>query len=326
MKQEEKEEKYYLALRQVRFLPAASDSCPLHFKQEIYNTIDGMLKDQLAEATIKETVRKLKMMSKECNLNNPDNVLVYLAKKASKSEGNYTETLANCYNRYTRYNGLKWEMPFFKRKSQPPYVPTTEEITILISNSGTKYCMIFSILRDTGMRPIELVRCKLKWLDLKRGLIRVMTAKYGAGRNLKLKPRTLQMLEEYLAKNNFELNDNIFPSSTALRSNIIRIRQRTAKKLRMPELNKICLYSFRHYFAVKLYRDSKHDYWLVNKKLGHKTMERTMTYLQSLSLDIEEVDFDTRTAETAEEALELGKDGWTKYDEFEGKHLYRKPK
>ena len=97
------------------------------------------------------------------------------------------------YDRYARYNGIVWRKPLFKRSSQPPYVPTTEEITILTSDAGKKYSLILSILRDTGMRPIELERAKLKWFDLSRGVVNVQTAKYGAARTLKLKNQNLSV-------------------------------------------------------------------------------------------------------------------------------------
>jgi hypothetical protein len=48
------------------------------------------------------------------------------------------------------------------------------------------------------------------------------------------------------------------------------------------------------------------------------------------AIAFKEEDFDVTTVTTAEEALELGKAGWTKYDEatFNGvnMHFYRRPK
>ena len=86
---------------------------------------------------------------------------------------------------------------------------TTEEITALVSDAGKKYSLILSIMKDTGMRPIEIERTKMKWIDLNRGTINVETAKHGNGRTLKLKNSTLVMLKEYIGKNNFNLNDDI---------------------------------------------------------------------------------------------------------------------
>jgi integrase len=57
----------------------------------------------------------------------------------------------------------------------------TEQITSIISFFKLKYATIFSILRDTGLRPIELFRLTLKNIDLEKGIIYPKTAKNGAG-------------------------------------------------------------------------------------------------------------------------------------------------
>jgi hypothetical protein len=118
----------------------------LPHNQEILNTIIGMKRDHLADTTIEYTVRRLKLISKHANLNNPKEVTDYLAN--IKGKNSYKEAVAYTYLRYTKYNFIKWELPKIRRTSQPPYVPTTEETTILISNSGTKYSLILSIFRD----------------------------------------------------------------------------------------------------------------------------------------------------------------------------------
>jgi len=43
-----------------------------------------------------------------------------------------------------------------RRSSQPPYVPTSEDVTILTPDAGKKYSLIPSIFRDMGMRHIEM--------------------------------------------------------------------------------------------------------------------------------------------------------------------------
>jgi hypothetical protein len=138
----------------------------LPHNEEIFKTLWGMKQDQLAESTIKPTARRLRHIAKFVNLNNPHEVTNFLANK--KGKNSYIEALAHVYLRYVKYNGLEWNKPRIKRTSQPPYVPTTEEITILISDAGKKYSLILSVFRDTGLKPIEMERIKLNWLDLNR--------------------------------------------------------------------------------------------------------------------------------------------------------------
>ncbi len=231
-----------------------------------------MKKDHLAESTIKVTDRRLRLIAKTVNLKDPDKVTEYLANKKGKS--GYIDSLTSAYERYTRYNEIFWEKPCIKRSSSPPYVPTTEETSILIANAGTKYCIILSVLRDTGLRPIELERSKLKWFDLQRGMVNIETAKGGNPRSLKLKTETLSMLKTYIAKNNFNLNDHIFPKVISMNKSLQRIRNRAAQKLKRPELRRICLYSFRHYFATMLYHKTK-DILHVKGKMGHRNLKNT---------------------------------------------------
>ena len=280
-----------------------------------------MKQNQLAEATIEPTGRRLRHIAKYANLNKPEEVTNFLANK--KGKNSYIEAIAFAYLRYVKYNGLEWKMPKIRRTSQPPYVPTTEELTILISNSGRKYSLILSLLKDGGFRPIEIERMTLRWLDLNRGTVNVETAKYGNGRTLKLKENTLAMLNEYLAKNNFKLNERIFPKGKTIRRVFIGIRHRTAEKLKKPELNKITLYSFRHYFATMLYHKTK-DILHVKQQLGPKRLENTLIYTHLI--DFQEDEYHVRTAKTIDEACKLVEAGFEYITEMEGVKVFRKRK
>lgn len=63
---------------------------------------------------------------------------------------------------------------------------------------------------------------------------------------------------------------------------------------------------------------------MVKKLFGHKKIENTIKYTQLVQFKDDE--YEETTASTVEEARELGKTGWIKYDEFNGIHFYRKPK
>jgi len=287
----------------------------------IFNALWGMKKDGLADTTIRVTDRRLRMICKVVDLDNPERVREYLAKKEGKNS--YLEGLADAYCRYARYNGVAWVKPLFKRSSQPPYVPSIEEVTILVSDAGKKYSLILSVFRDTGMRPIEVERTQLRWFDLNRGSVNVETAKYGAARTLKLKPQTVAMLKEYFGKHDFGLNDRVFPKARTMRTAFQRIRQRTAEKLQRPELMRISLYSFRHYFATALYQKTK-DILLVKRQLGHKRLENTLIYTHLV--DFRDEEFTVRAASTVAEASKLIESGFEYVNEIDGTALYRKRK
>jgi len=282
-----------------------------------------MKKDQLAEATIKATGRKLRHLAKSCNLDIPEDVKEYLANK--KGKNGYIESLVDTYNRYVIYNGLTWKKPRIKRTSQPPYVPTTEEISILIADAGKKYALIFSMFRDGGFRPIEMERMTLRWIDLNRGKVNVETAKHGLGRTIKLKESTAAMLKEYVIKNNFRLDDRLFPRTKTMQRMMCHARRSSATKLKRPELEKISLYSFRHYFASMLYHKTR-DYLHVKKQLGHRRIEQTITYIHQIYDSYEDNDFTTATATTVKEARQLLENGFDYKLEIDGVKIFRKRK
>jgi len=289
--------------------------------EKIFNALWCMKKDGLADTTIKVTDRRLRMMDKVVDLDDPEKIREYLAKKEGKNS--YIEGLADSYNRYARYNGIVWSKPLIKRSSQSPYVPSREEVTILVSDAGKKYSLILSVFRDTGMRPIELERAKLRWFDLNRGIVNVETAKYGAARTLRLKAQTVAMLKEYLGKHGFGLDDRVFPKTRTMRTAFQRIRQRTAEKLQKPELLRVTLYSFRHYFATMLYQKTK-DILLVKRQLGHRRIENTLVYTHLI--DFRDEEFTVRAAETVEQATKLIESGFEYVTEMGEVKLFRKPK
>jgi hypothetical protein len=72
-----------------------------------------MKRDQRADMTIKTTVRRLKMLSAICDLNNPQEIIDFLAQK--KAKDSYLDGIANAYNRFTRYNNIEWKKPIVRK-------------------------------------------------------------------------------------------------------------------------------------------------------------------------------------------------------------------
>jgi len=281
-----------------------------------------MKKDGYAESTIKTTGKRLRMMVRHgVNLNDPDAVKEYIA--AKESSNGYKEVLCDVYDRYAKYNGLTWRRPRYERDDQPPYVPTEEEVNLLIANSGKKYALALSLLRDTGMRPIELHRSTLAWYDLSRGLVNVETAKHGRGRTLELKPRTLAMLKEHVGKCKVGLNDRIFATAKTMRREFKNIKHRTAEKLQRPALLRISLYSFRHFFGTMLYHRTK-DILYVQKKMGHRNLKNTLIYTHLVNFKSDE--YSVRVAETIQEACKLLEAGFEYVTDMDGFKIFRKRK
>jgi hypothetical protein len=63
----------------------------------------------------------------------------------------------------------------------------------------------------------------------------------------------------------------------------------------------------------------------VKKLLGHKQIRNTMKYIGMINFR-EDDEFVTATATTVEEIKKLAESGYQKFDEYNGIHIFRKPK
>ncbi len=281
-----------------------------------------MKKEGYADSTLKTYDSRLRMLSKHVSLDVPDAVKAFIATRNTWSNA-FKESVSKSYDQYVRMNGLSWNSPFYAYSKKLPYIATTEQLNKIISNCRKKYALILSILRDTGLRPIELHRLTLKEIDLEKGNVTAYSAKNGNPRLLKVKPSTLAMLKEYVAENDFGLTVRMFPTPTAMRKAYCRTRRHLAKKIHEPDLMKIRLYDFRHYYATMLYQKTK-DILYVKEQIGHKRIENTLIYTHLIRFSDEE--YVSAVARTVDEARSLVEAGFEYVTEMDGVKVFRKRK
>jgi len=289
---------------------------------KILNVVWELTKRGYAEKIIEGYSKRLRMLAKHISLDNPEAVKAFIANQKSWSNA-YKESCANAYTHYVKEYGLSWEKPIYKRAHRLPNAPTTEQVNKIIAHAGRKNSMIFSILRDTGLRPIELHRLPLKNIDLNKGVIYPETAKSGMARALKLKKSSLAMLKEYVAKRDLNLNGRMFPTTTVMTHVFMRIRDRLARKLHEPELKRFGLYDLRHYFATMLYHKTK-DFLYVKQQLGHRRLENTLVYTHLI--DFKDEEYIVRVAKTVKEVCQLIEAGFEYVTDMEDVKLLRKRK
>jgi len=83
--------------------------------------------------------------------------------------------------------------------------------------------------------------------------------------------------------------------------------------------------NLRNYSGAQFYLNYEKDSIGTMRHMRHKKLETTMHYLRAIVLD-GEPEYISRIAETPEDAKKLINAGFTKADEFDGKHIYRKRK
>ena len=159
---------------------------PVSVKEAIFSTVWELRKEGRASSTVEGYGNKLKILSKIADLNCPDSVRDVIAGKNCSVA--YKEALVFAYHHYVRVNGLVWKPPCYKRQRGLPYVASPEQIGKIIARASRKYAVVFSVLRDTGLRPVELYSLTLRCIDLEKGIVNVKSAKQGLPRILVVKP------------------------------------------------------------------------------------------------------------------------------------------
>ena len=172
------------------------------------------------------------------------------------------------------------------REERITRVPKEEDINKIISHAKLKSASAYSVMRDTGLRPVELGMLRVKDIDLETGELYPITAKHGSGRVLKVRTSTLAMLKKYINEGKLGLNDNLW-NSKRIRQNWSRLKGSVAKKLSEPKLAQIRLYDLRHFAGSMAYYRTK-DIIYTMRFLGHKNIKNTLRYVHFVGFDKEE--------------------------------------
>jgi len=268
----------------------------------------------------------LKKLNQNADLDNPDEVNEYIANRPISDA--YKAQLTQVYAQYLKYKKIPYNRPKFKRPpSRPIRIPTEERINMIIAESGKVLATKLTLSKETGLRPIEVHTLKVKDIDFEQHLIYPTTAKNGASRTLRISNNLASLLQTHITRYNQKQNDNVFRGTEEHYGDEFReVRNRLANKLQNPSIKTVRLYDLRHYFATMLYHKTK-DILLVKRQLGHKSINNTLIYI-----DLEATLYNTkdeyicRGATTKEEIMKLAEQGFTKFDEIDGTHLYRKRK
>jgi integrase len=277
-----------------------------------------------AEDTIKNVSKKLYALEQHTNLEDPEAVKTFVA-TAPLSNG-YKRNLIMAYEHYVKLYGLTWTKPKYHEKAKMPKIPQERKIELIRANSPLKLRTAIAISKDTGLRPVELMRITLRNLDLTNGAIYPETAKHGSSRVLKLKNSAFNLLNKYLANRNIGLNENIFGTwnSDTYGKWFRHYRNKTSEKMQDPSIRTIRLYDLRHYFATMLYHNTR-DILFVKQQMGHKKIETTLVYTQLLQFEKDD-NYTCKVAQNVEEATELIENGFEYITEMDGLKLFRKRK
>ena len=295
-------------------------------KELIINTLIDLKNNGKAENTIKCVSVCLKRISKHVNLNNPEEVKQYIANAKRQDNGkplsnNTKSKYVFCYYCLCNTNQIQWTKPKYKMEQKIPIIPTKANVTKIIAASTKRYTTIFTILAEIGLEGQELHKTHRNSIDTEQGIISIEGCKGHASANYKLKPQTLEMLREYLAKNPQEYP---FPQPHIMSQIWRRTRNKLAHNLKQPQLRKIPMKNLRNYSGAQLYYKLL-DPIAVMRHLRHKKLETTMHYIRAITIGGEE-EYTCKTATTIKQATELIENGFTYVTEIDGVKLFKKRK
>jgi integrase len=106
-----------------------------------------------------------------------------------------------------------------------------------------------------------------------------------------------------------------------LRKAIIRYRE-VVEKYGLNEARKVHLHTFRHFYATKVYNETK-DLVLVKTLLGHSSVRTTEVYTHIMQFDDNRCEAKAIPVENVEEVCKLLEKGW-KIEASTKEHLFMK--
>jgi len=288
---------------------------------DLLNYAWHMKKNGRTESTITTVTKRLQLIAKQCDLNDPEDVKTALAKLQWK---NTTKTTAiGDYTAYLRFKGKTWTKPQYQRENQLPFIPAEQELNTLISAGQPRTATRLQILKETGARTGELDKLEWTHIDLERKTIYITAEKGSNSRILPISNQLIAMLNQLPRTSNKVFNI----SKESFRKTYESLRQRTATKLSNPRLQKIHLHTFRHYKGTMEYHKTK-DIIHVKTVLGHKDIESTMKYinLESAIFSNQDEQYTAKIAHNITEATQLIETGFDYITEIDGAKLFRKRK
>lgn len=290
-------------------------------KSQIFNVLWNLKKKGYSEDTIRNSHKALKYLSKHCNLEDSESVKGFVA-NLEHSNG-WKKTLCRIYGYYAEHYNIQFDKPKYTVVHKLPKIPLKESINYIILNASRKYASGFSIIRDTGIRPIECARILVKDIDFVNKTITIRSAKHGLGRIVQIKDNTIAKLKEYIGMKHLSQNNKLYPSAEMLAKMWRLARKRAVRKTKKVELVSIRLYDLRHYYATMLYHKTK-DILHVKQQLGHRSIESTLLYTQLIHFRDDE--YHVKTATNIEQATKLIECGFEYITEIDNTKLFRKRK
>jgi integrase/recombinase XerD len=180
----------------------------------------------------------------------------------------------------------KLKRPFSEHRL--PEVLSKEEVQVIIAaTNNIKHKALVSLTYACGLRRGEVINLKLRDLDSKRGLIRIVQAKGKKDRYVGFGTKLRILLREYykIYKPKVYLFEGQYEQQYSPRS-FAQVLEHAVKKAGLKK--QITLHTLRHSYATHLL-ESGTDIRYIQELLGHNSPKTTMIYTHVSSKKLSEI-------------------------------------
>jgi integrase len=266
--------------------------------------------------TIEAYMKNLLYINNYIDLDNANSVCDFI--RAKDVSDLRKITLLNAYSIYCKIHNIqrpkqKLHGGLKKRYEKVPEIPSEEVINRIIDNANVFYSVIFEFLRDTGCRTIELIELQVD--DLKNNVLTIKTAKAGglSTRQVKISDKLLEKVKRIIIKGRtcgplFTRTDQPLKANR-LRKAMIKYRKKVVEKYNLPEADKVHLHTFRHFYASRLYQETK-DLVLVKTQLGHRNIKNTEIYTHIINFNSNRYEAKALAVGNIDEICKMLTEGW----------------
>jgi len=266
------------------------------------------------------------LIGKGADLKNPESVETVLAVEPeyNDKEKPSKKYIAVCsYKSYCKTLKIFWEPIKTNYQPKEAFIATPDELKLYVNAAGHRLGTYLLATHDTGARRGEV--CHIKWSDLNTANCTISINQPEKGS----RPRTIKVPEATIARIqslNRKYQPYIFcphPKTYTDQFKNLRLKICRENPGEADRLSLIHIHTFRYGFAHRLIKQLRPQKE-VQQKLGHKSSNSTDKYTNTVVFN--DLDWETARASTVEEAEKLASQGYTKYDEIGGVHLYRRIK
>ena len=231
-----------------------------------------MKRNGKAEYTVERTVNLLSRLAKLANLKDPEEVKTVLA--TLKWKDTTKKMTAYTLKAFYEYLEIPYTMPTYKPTRELPFIPTEEELDLLIASGDPTTATHLQLLKETGARIGELDSLEWTHVDTQRKTIYITGEKGSNSRILPLSDKAISMLNHVKRK-----DDYVFKTkSKGFRKTFENLRKRIAEQTNNPRLKKIHSHTFRHWKGTTEYHKTR-DIYHVRNVLGHRNINNTLLYI-----------------------------------------------